>query len=291
MQAPRVRSSFARFRLWRDQTLRWCKRCALLVSTLIGGVCLARAGAAGTHSLRVCADPNALPFSNVSGQGFENRLAELLARDLGSKLEYTWWAQRRGFFRNTLKAKRCDVVMGVPAEIETAATTDAYYAASYAFVSRADLGAAFDSYDDPRLRALRVGVGLVGDDGVNSPPVHALARRGIVANVVGYSVFGDYADPTPLATPVRAVDTGEVDVAIVWAPVASYFARESSQPLVVRELTNRSDAGIPQRFAIALGVRHGDTELRERLNTWLKARRPAIVRLLASYGIDAKRDP
>ena len=130
---------------------------------------------------------------------------------------------------------------------------------------------------------------LVGDDGVNSPPVHALARRGIIDNVVGFNVFGDYADPAPLATPVRAVENGAVDVAIVWAPVATYFARQSSRPLVVRELKAANDAGIPQRFAIALGVRRDDTELRTRLNDFLKARRPEIARLLSSYGIDGER--
>jgi mxaJ protein len=241
--------------------------------------------------LRVCADPNALPFSNQRGQGFENRMAELIARELGVELEYTWWAERRGFLRNTLGARRCDVVMGVPVGLGAVATTAPYYAASYAFVSRAELGAPFDSFDDPRLRTLRIGVGLVGDDGANSPPVHALARRGIVGNVVGFSVFGDYADPAPLATPVRAVESGAVDVALVWAPVASYFARRSARPLVVRELAAPSDAGIPQRFAIALGVRRGDDELRARLNAFLRAHRAELARLLASYGIDGGSAP
>jgi mxaJ protein len=291
MQSATARSSFDRSRRWRGELLRWGTRLAL-VAVLFGvSVWVTRARAAGTHPLRVCADPNALPFSNERGQGFENRLAELLARELGVKLEYTWWAERRGFFRNTLKAGRCDVVMGVPVGLDVAATTEPYYAASYAFVSRPELGAPIDSFDDPRLRTLRVGVGLVGDDGANSPPVHALARRGIVGNVVGFSVFGDYADPAPLAIPVRAVESGAVDVALVWAPVATYFARQSSPPLVVRELTAPNDAGIPQRFAIALGVRRGDKELRARLNAFLKARRPEIARLLASYGIDAERAP
>jgi mxaJ protein len=291
MQAPLPRSSSVGVTLRRSRLLQWGARIALVASLVVAGAFVTRAGAAGAPVLRVCADPNALPFSNERGQGFENGLAVLLARELGAKLEYTWWAERRGFFRNTLKAKRCDVVMGVPVGLEMAATTAPYYAASYAFVSRAELGAPVDSFDDPRLRTLRIGVGLVGDDGVNTPPVHALTRRGIVTNVVGYSVFGDYADPAPLATPVRAVENGAVDVAIVWAPVAAYFARQASRPLVVRELTAESDAGVPQRFAMALGVRRGDTELRARLNAFLKARRPEIVRLLAGYGLDAERKP
>lgn len=266
-------------------------RVLVLVAATIVGFVAARTAAwarSGAIALRVCADPNALPFSHRAGGGFENRLAELVARELGAKLEYTWWAERRGFLRQTLKARRCDVVMGVPAGIERVATTDPYYTASYAFVSRSELGGGFTSYDDPRLRTLRVGVGLVGDDGVNSPPVHALTRRGIVQNVVGYSVFGDYGDASPLAAPVRAVERGDVDVAIVWAPVGAYFASRSSRSLVVSELAVGSDGVVPQRFAMALGVRRDDALLRASLNDALHRRRAEVRRLLAEYGIAAE---
>jgi ABC-type amino acid transport substrate-binding protein len=126
--------------------------------------------------LRVCADPNNLPFSNERGEGFENKLAEMLAADLGAELRYTWWAQRRGFFRNTLRAGSCDVVLGVPAGFELALTTSPYYRSTYAFVSRKDRHLGVRSFDDEALRRLKVGVQLVGDDGANTPPAHALAR-------------------------------------------------------------------------------------------------------------------
>src|SRR5690606_5361260 len=123
---------------------------------------------------RVCADPNNLPFSNAAEQGFENALAELLAAELGATVEYTWWAQRRGFIRNTLNAGDCDVVMGVPAGYELVATTQPYYRSTYVFVYRREPGLELRTIDDPRLRELAIGVHLIGDDGGNTPPVHAL---------------------------------------------------------------------------------------------------------------------
>ena len=156
------KSSFAVAWRWRGRLLRWATGLGIVALLLGASVRFTRARAAGTHPLRVCADPNALPFSNGSGEGFENRLAELLARELGVKLEYTWWAERRGFFRNTLKAKRCDVVMGVPAGLEMAATTEQYYAASYAFVSRGEIGASLDFFSAPRLRTPPVRGGKEG---------------------------------------------------------------------------------------------------------------------------------
>src|ERR1041384_2977382 len=145
--------------------------------------------AAADRELRVCADPNNLPFSNERGEGFENRIAELLARDLGAKLDYTWWAQRRGFIRNTLGAHLCDVVIGVPAGYDLVLTTHPYYRSTYVFVTRKQSGIALSSFDDPQLRKLKIGVHLIGNDGVNVPPAHALTRRGIITNVSGYSIY------------------------------------------------------------------------------------------------------
>ena len=146
---------------------------------------LARSALADERELRVCADPNNLPFSNDRGEGFENRIAELLARDLGAKLTYTWWAQRRGFIRSTLAANSCDLVIGVPAGYDLVLTTRSYYRSTYVFVTRKDSRLALSSFDDPQLRKLRIGVHLIGNDGVNVPPAHALTRRGIISNVAG----------------------------------------------------------------------------------------------------------
>jgi mxaJ protein len=260
---------------------------ALLAAFTLAGGSMRRAEGAKRATLRVCADPNELPFSNRAEQGFENRLARLLARELGADVEYTWWAQRRGFLRQTLKAGRCDVVLGVPQRLEAVATTRPYCRASYAFVSQRERGYDIASYDDPRLRYLKVGVQLIGDDGVNSPPAHALGRRGIVNNVVGFSVLGDYAGDAPLAAPVKAVDDGAVDLAIVWGPVAGYFAKHAQHKLAVVPLSMASDAGVPQSFDIAVGVRRSDRELLARLDAALGRRAPEVKELLVEYGFES----
>src|SRR5687768_3826509 len=122
--------------------------------------------------LRVCADPNNLPFSNDAGEGFENKIAELVASTLEARLEYVWWAQRRGFIRNTLGAGICDVTIGVPTQFELAATTQAYYRSTYVFVTRAG-DQAPTSFDDRLLKQRLIGVHLIGDDFSNTPPAHA----------------------------------------------------------------------------------------------------------------------
>ena len=124
---------------------------------------------------RVCADPNNLPFSNSAGEGFENKLAEMIAQKLGKKLSFTWWAQRRGFIRHTLKAGACDLVMGVPVHYDLVESTQPYYRSTYVFVTQASRHLELSSMTDERLRTLKIGVHLIGDDGNNSPPAHALA--------------------------------------------------------------------------------------------------------------------
>ena len=248
---------------------------------------LLASNARGERVLRVCADPNNLPFSNEREEGFENRLAELLARELGAdRVEYTWWAQRRGFFRNTLNAGLCDVVMGVPSSVELAATTRPYYRSTYVFVSRADRRLTVRSLDDDVLRRVKVGVSIIGDDYANAPPAHALAQRGIVANVVGYSVYGDYATPNPPARIVEAVAKGEVDVAVVWGPLAGYFAPRQRVTLALAPVTPEIDLPfLPFVFDIAVGVRRGDDSLRTAIDRVLVRRRGEIRRLLDEYGV------
>jgi mxaJ protein len=248
-------------------------------------IAAAAAGAqANRRTLRVCADPNNLPFSNVRGEGFENKLAELVAKELGARLEYTWWAQRRGFIRNTLKANRCDVVMGVPAQMEMVATTRPYYRSTYAFVVATGARPP-SSLDDPALRALRIGVPLVGDDGANPPPVLALARRHIVENVRGYSVYGNYSKESPPSDLIEAVRRNEVDVAIAWGPLAGYYAKARAPALRVVPLEAPEDESLPFAFDISVGVRRSDTSLRDELDALLLKRRKEIAALLDGYGV------
>jgi mxaJ protein len=191
------------------------------------------------RELRVCSDPDNLPFSNRRGEGFENKIAELLARSLNARLQYTWWAQ--GSLQSTLEGRSCDVVMGVPARADSVLPTQPYYRSSYVFVWRKG-ARAVRSLDDPALRGLRIGVPVVGD-GANPPPVHALGRRGIVDNVVSFPVYGDRATPNPPRRIMAALARREIDVAVVWGPLAGYFARDADVEMA--PVAPPSDAGLP----------------------------------------------
>ena len=258
-------------------------------AALIGALAaigLARADREPEAELRVCADPNNLPFSNEAEQGFENRIAELIASELGVGVVYTWWPQRRGFIRNTLNAGQCDLVIGVPAEDELVATTRPYYRSTYVFVQPAGLEPPVASILDPRLETLSIGVHLTGDDGANPPPVHALGRLGIVDNVSGYLIYGDYREENPPARLVEAVAEGAVDVAAVWGPIGAYFASRAAPPLVAIPITGtESFTGLPFEFSIAMGVRRGDTEFRDRIQAVLDRRRDHIRAVLIEYDV------
>ena len=236
--------------------------------------------------LRICADPNNLPFSNQRLEGFENKIADLLAHDLGERVEYTWWAQRRGFFRNTLKAGVCDVVIGVPAGFEMALTTKPYYRSTYVFLSRKDRHLEVKSFDDPVLKKLRIGVQIIGDDQSNAPPAHALTRRNIVENVKGYTLYGDYKQHDPPARIVDAVGDGDIDLAIVWGPLAGYFAKQSRVPMDVVPVSPQIDQPfLPFVFDISMGVRRGDQEFRDRVDQFLEKRRGEVDRILEDYRV------
>ena len=263
-------------------------RSAVLLAALAAGTAAAayQAPHRAPRELRVCADPNNLPFTNRQGEGFENRIAELVARDLHARLTYTWWAQRRGFFRNTLNASLCDVVMGVPSDLDMVRPTAPYYRSSYVFVTRRDRNLRITSLDDPVLRRLRIGVQLVGDDGANTPPVHSLGQRGIRGNLKGYLVYGDYREPNPPARIIDAVAKGEVDVAIVWGPLAGYFAAREPVPLDITPVSPQVDLPfMPQVFDIAMGVRREDKGLRDTLDAILDRERNAITAILDAYNV------
>jgi mxaJ protein len=236
--------------------------------------------------LKVCADPNNLPFSNEQKQGFENRLAELISRQMKAQLRYTWWAQRRGFVRNTLNTHECDLLVGVPSSFERASTTTPYYRSTYVFVTRHDRHLRIKSFDDPALRRLSIGVQMIGDDFTNTPPAHALSRRGIIKNVHGFSVYGDYRQANPPARIVDAVASGEVDVAIVWGPLAGYFAKREPVALDIVPVSPQIDLPfLPFVFDISMGVRRGEDAFRDTLNAIIARRKPEIDSILREYGV------
>lgn len=223
------------------------------------------------NSFRVCSDPANLPFSNAAGQGFENKIAELVARDFGERLEYAWLPQRMGFVRNTLGRGACDVIIGVPANYELASPTAPYYRSSYVFVSRhADV----TSLDDTKLKSMKIGVQIAAGD---TPAVQALVSRHLIDNMRGYPVTGDGAK-----TIVDAVAKGEVDVAIVWGPQAGYYAKG----LEITPVSPQIDPPfLPFVFDISMAVRRGDSKLRDRLDAEIERRRPEIEKILDAYGV------
>jgi mxaJ protein len=246
-------------------------------------------GSSKQRVLRVCSDPNNLPFSNEKREGFENRIADLIARELGARLEYTWFAQRRGFVRNTLRAGLCDLVMGVPAHYDPVETTAPYYRSSYVFVTRADSKYRVTSIEDPLLRRLHIGVHIVGDDYANPPPVHALGRRGITRNVSGYTVYGDYSQPNPPARLLEALAEGKIDIAVVWGPFGGYFGQRHFPPLRVVAIAQENDGpNLPFTFEIAMGVRKGDTRLRDEMQGIIDKRKREIDAILVQYGVPLK---
>ena len=254
---------------------------AAIAAGLLAGSC----SQVRQRELVACADPNNLPFSNRTGQGFENKLARMIASDLHARLSYVWWAQRRGYVRNTLNERKCDFWPGIASNVEMVATSRPYYRSTYMFVSRASAGLAGLTLDDPRLKRLRIGVQMVGDDSSNTPPAHALARRGMITNVRGYMLYGDYSNPDPPAEVVRAVETGEADVAIVWGPLAGYFAARSPIPLRLEPVTPWLDGQQPMQFDVSVGVQKSDSKLLKDVDRVLSARAGDIHRLLASYHV------
>jgi mxaJ protein len=260
--------------------MRWGTLLAALPLLLVG----CKAGPPAV--LTVCADPNNLPFSNRAEQGFENRIARLIAKGLNREVRYVWWAQRRGYARNTLGAGKCDLWPGVAAGVEMVATTRPYYRSSYMFVTRRDAPLAGLTLDDPRLKRLKLGVQMIGDDGMNTPPAHSLAQRGLVANVRGYMVYGDYGRPNPPAAIVEAVERGEVDAALVWGPLAGWYAQHARVPLRLERVTPwLDDAQWPMVYDISMGVRKDEPELRSAIDKLLARDAAPIAAILSSYGV------
>jgi mxaJ protein len=269
--------------------MKWRRRFrfVVLAAPLVIGTAAAEAS-----TLRVCADPNNLPFSDRAGRGFENKIIALIARDLGSTVDYTWWAQRRGYVRQTLKADLCDIWPGVASGTEMMTSTRPYYRSSYVFVTRANRGLHIASFDDSQLRKLIIGVQMVGSDAMNTPPAHALARRGIVQNVHGYMLYGDYRHPHPPSAIIDAVESGNVDVAVVWGPMAGYFAAQESTPLTIEPVQPwRDGAELPMAFDISMGVRRGDSALLRRLNDSLERNHAAVAAILAAYHVPVLPEP
>lgn len=246
---------------------------SLLVGSAFGGE---------VKELRVCADPDNLPFSNQKLEGFENKIAELVAKELGATLTYYWWPHQRGLIRNTLRAGRCDVLISIPEGWDPVLWTKPYYRSGYVIVYPKDRGFQIKSLDDPILRQLRIGVHI------NTPPHEALAQRGIIGkNVIGYPLFYDsrFHPEEYTGKPIQNLIAGEIDVAIVWGPVAGYSVKKlNASDLEVMPLQG-GDAGTPFAFNFSMGVREGNKALKALLEEVLSKREPEIRKILEDYGV------
>jgi mxaJ protein len=249
---------------------------------------IASVGCHRNPPLRVCADPNNLPFSNQRLEGFENELAALLGRALDRPVRYTWWAQRRGFLKQTLNAGICDVVMGYPSGVDMVRTTRPYYRSSYVAVTRRERAIALTTLSDPRMATWKIGIPLVGDDGSSPPPAHALSRLGLIQNVVGYSVYGNYAEESPPSKLITAVADGEVDVAFAWGPMAGYFASRQRVPLDVTTIEGPAGS-LPFAFDISMAVRRADKDLAAQIERVLEGHRTDVDRILETFHVPRRR--
>lgn len=238
-----------------------------------------------TGVVRVCADPDNLPLSNEKGEGFENAIAELIAKEWKSELRYAWWPVRRGFFSRALNGRYCDIAIQAPGGLDMAAITRPYYRSGYFFVSRKDRGLEdLTSLDDARLKQLAIGVHLLNSDAENTPPAMALSRHGVVGNLKGFSTFYS-TDNRPEAI-FDALVNKDIDIAIVWGPLAGAYVKQSTTPLALVPLPERdSIVDYPFRFNIAMGVRRRDQSLRDSLDALLAKRAPEIEAILDRYNV------
>jgi len=245
------------------------------------------AGDAGSGSLelvdpnvfRACGDPRNLPFSNDKGEGFENKLAELLAGKLGKKLSYTYFPQATGFVRMTLGSFRCDTIMGFPQGDDQAQVTIPYYRTTYALVFKPGSGLeGVTSIDDPKLKDKRIGIVA------KTPPSTNMAINGLLGHAKSYPLFIDTRADSSAQAMIDDLARGDIDCGILWGPMAGFFARNATPPLTVVPLT-RETMGPPMIYRIGMAVRPADQELKRTLNQLIMENQAEINRLLISYNI------
>lgn len=230
-------------------------------------------------TLRVCADPNNLPFSNEKGEGFENRLAELIAQKLGKSLSYTYFPMTVGFVRNTLGAHKCDVIMGYAQGDELVQNTNAYYRTVYALIYKPNHGLdGLKTLADPRLKDKRIGI-VAG-----TPPATNMAINGLMTKAKPYALMIDTRFTSSSAEMIADLHAGVIDAGALWGPMAGYFAKTSKEPLVVVPLLNEQK-GSRMVFRITMGVRSSDQEWKRKLNRLIRDNQKEINAVLREFGV------
>lgn len=268
----------------RARALAFASASALLVALS----CAARAQTSGLgaaielvdpKTLRVCADPSSLPFSNEKGEGYENKLAEFLAGKLGKKLSYAFFPQVVGFVRNTLAANTCDVIMSYVQGDRVVQNTNAYYQTAYALVFKPGHGLdGVESLSDARLKGKHIGIVAA------TPPATIMARNGLMATARPYPLMVDTRLGTSAEAMIRDIETDAIDAGVLWGPIAGYYARKSTPPLTMVLLLNEQ-GGPRMVFRITMGVRPSDQEWKRELNRLIKENQQEINSILLSFGV------
>lgn len=238
----------------------------------------ASAEAVDRTALRVCADPSNLPFSNDKGEGFENKIAELLAKELGVPVRYTWYPDSMGFIRNTLRARVCDIIIGTVSNNELLQNTNPYYHSAFSLVYRKDSGLTVTSIDDEALQGLKLGA-IAG-----TQPVTLLAQRGLLDNLKPYALVVDTRFEHPSQDMVHDVAEGVIDVGVLWGPMAGYYAKQEKVPIVVVPLKTENPA-LRMDYRITMGVRYNEPEWKRDINRLIRAKQAEINRILLDYGV------
>ena len=254
--------------------------CILALAAVIPTAALAvdQPEAVDRSVLRVCSDPGNLPFSNEKGEGFENKIAELLATKLGVQVKYTWFPQAVGFLRNTLRVRRCDLVIGIASGAELVLSTNPYYRSTYVMVTRKADGITADRLNDPALKSLKVGL-IAG-----TPPASVAAQNGLMAHAKPYDLLVDTRLDSPSRRMVDDLAAGTIDVALLWGPLGGYFAAQHGDALVVTPLVHEAKSA-RMDYYIAMGVRPGETRWKHDIDDLLAASKDEIAAILHDYHV------
>jgi quinoprotein dehydrogenase-associated probable ABC transporter substrate-binding protein len=255
----------------------------LLASMIVASA--AAGGAAGQTGeivarteLRVCADPNNLPFSNEREEGFENKIARVLGDELRLPVGYVFFPQVVGMVRNTLRQRSCDLLMGAVAGDDIVQTTNPYYFSGYVAVFATAGGFTFSGFDDPRLREMRIGV--VGA----TPPADLLVRHQLMERARPYALMVDTRFESPTHQMIEDLVKGEIDLGLLWGPIAGYYIKRDKLPVAMAMLSD--EPGAPRMaYHIAMGVRANEADWRRRINAALVKRQKEITGILRDYGV------
>ena len=269
----------------------WRSAALMAAAAVLAAGAAAQQDAAPRKAFRVCQDPNNLPFSNLKGEGIENKIAELFAKDLSLPVEYFSFPQRLAFIRNTLRFKlpgedyRCDIVMGVPQGFDQVSVTKPYYRSTYALVyakgkalDGVASGEEFLKLDPAKLQSLKIGI-------YDKSPASAwLDKHKLIDQGVPYQILNADPQQYPGEIVERDLAAGKLDAAIVWGPIAGYFAKQVKTPeLVVVPL--RSEPGVKFDFQMAMGVRYGEREWKQQIESLIDKRRPEITAILRDFNV------